>query len=211
MVAYSNTNSEESGTTARRTRHPRTRISILFTHGQVFSGNRQQHNAQNLISGKGRSRKLSLPATMLARRWWSVQHKPVQFKQTFKSGRNHYLTRRPLCIQLQKSDCTKSLGISTFTPSLDQAGTLALTYQYNPVACPISFHPLCLRSCQETIKGIITQGQLLRHVVPSLRNPNMQCNAQSDLLVLELKRQRAGHGDILQKGCVMSHTFIFRT
>jgi len=38
-------------------------------------------------------------------------------------------------------------AFSTFTPSSDQAGTLALTYLYNPVACPISIHPLCLRSC----------------------------------------------------------------
>jgi len=44
MVAYRNINSEESGTPARRTRHPHTSVCILFTHGQVFSGNRQQHN-----------------------------------------------------------------------------------------------------------------------------------------------------------------------
>lgn len=58
----------------------------------------------------------------------------------------------------------------------------------NKTLSPVPF--LCILSDSKLLgdhTGYNTQGQLLRQVVSSLRNP-MQCNAQSDVLVLVLKR-----------------------
>lgn len=107
---------------------------------------------------------------------------------------------------MQKSGYTKRQGIFYLRTLFRSSRNTCTNLPIQPCRLPHFFPSSLPQKLLGDHTGYNTQGQLLRHVVSSLRNPNMQCNAQSDLFVLELKRQRAGHGDILQKGCVMSHS-----